>query len=128
LALNLDGSSDAVVWNSASTQKGCSLPQVADLSRKIGLNYQMAFRKQGGDFTVPSVVHWKVGHYAALVRKEGNLYCLQDPAFGNSTWATRQALETETSGYFLVPTGLLPEGWRRRTRGRHRLGQGLDRQ
>ena len=32
------------IFNSASTQQGCSLPQVAELSKKVGLNYQMAFR------------------------------------------------------------------------------------
>ena len=87
------------------------MPQVAELSRKIGLNYQMAFRNSG-DFVVPSVVHWKVGHYAAMVRKAGELYELDDPTFGNKTWATRQALEAETSGYFLVAAGALPAGWR----------------
>ena len=78
---------------------------MAELSRKIGLNYQMAFRKHGAEFVVPSVVHWKVGHYAALVRKAGDLYELQDPTFGNKTWATKEALEAETSGYFLVAAG-----------------------
>jgi hypothetical protein len=34
------------------------------------------------------VVHWKVGHYAAMVRKVGDFYELRDPTFGNSTWAT----------------------------------------
>jgi RHS repeat-associated protein len=111
IALGLPGSSDAEIFKSASTQRGCSLPQVAELSRKIGLNYQMAFRNLG-DFVVPSVVHWKVGHYAALVRKAGELYELDDPTFGNKTWATRQALEAETSGYFLVAAGALPAGWR----------------
>ena len=60
IALGLPGSSDAEILKSASTQKGCSLPQVAELSRRVGLNYQMAFRNSG-DFVVPSVVHWKVG-------------------------------------------------------------------
>jgi hypothetical protein len=27
-------------------------------------------------------------------------------------WATKQALEAETSGYFLIPSGDLPRGWR----------------
>ncbi len=131
---------DMVIFHSASTQKGFSLPQVAELSKKVGLNYQMAFRgvsgsagipagkleggglagkdagaprfKERGDFVVPSVVHWKVGHYAALVRQEGDRYLLQDPTFGNDVWATRAALEAETSGYFLVPPGTLPTGWR----------------
>jgi len=85
---------------------------VAELSQKIGLNYQMAFRQKGGDFVVPSVVHWKVGHYAALVRQEGEWYLLEDPTFGNAVWATQQALAAETSGYFLIPPGPLPKGWR----------------
>ena len=33
------------IANAASTQKGFSLPQVAELSKKVGLNYQMAFRQ-----------------------------------------------------------------------------------
>jgi RHS repeat-associated protein len=111
MALHMDGSSDAEILKSTSTQKGCSLPQVAELSKKIGLNYQMAFREKG-EFVVPSVVHWKVGHYAAMVRKAGDLYELRDPTFGNSTWATKAALEAETTGYFLVAGGTLPAGWR----------------
>jgi len=111
IASNLDGAKDAEIQKTASTQRGCSLPQVAGLSRKIGLNYQMAFRNSG-DFVVPSVVHWKVGHYAAIMRRVGDLYELHDPTFGNSTWATKQALEAETSGYFLVGPGPLPPGWR----------------
>jgi len=101
-----------IISKSASTQKGFSLSQVAELSQQIGLNYQMAFREKGGAFAVPSVVHWKLGHYAALIRREGDRYLLQDPTFRNDVWATRQALEAETSGYFLVPPGPLARGWR----------------
>src|SRR5439155_20636471 len=121
------------IFDSASTQKGFSLPQVAELSRKIGLNYQMVFRGESVGtrstaslteldngtrwnaslpFIVPSVVHWKVGHYAAMVRQEGDKYLLEDPTFGNTVWATKQALEAETSGYFLIPPGDLARGWR----------------
>jgi RHS repeat-associated protein len=100
------------IFNSSSTQRGFSLAQLAELSKKVGLNYHKAFRKTGGAFIVPSVVHWKVGHYAALVRQVGESYLLEDPTFRTSVWATPQALETETSGYFLVPPGPLPDGWR----------------
>jgi YD repeat-containing protein len=100
------------IFHSASTQKGFSLTQVMELSKKAGLNYQMAFRQKAGAFAAPSVVHWKVGHYAALVKQVGDRYLLQDPTFGNSVWATREALETETDGYFLIPPGDLPAGWR----------------
>jgi RHS repeat-associated protein len=132
LALNPQSALNAEVLNSASTQTGFSLTQVAELSKKIGLNYQMARREVNelaksesvsskltqsqtrsfADFVVPCVVHWRVGHYAAMVRKEGKLYLLRDPTFGNETWATREALEAETSGYFLIPPGPLPPGWR----------------
>jgi RHS repeat-associated protein len=101
------------IFNSASTQQGFSLPQVAELSKRIGLNYQMVHREKAGDFVVPSVVHWKVGHYAAMVERDGDRYLLEDPTFGNTVWATKRALEAETSGYFLIPSGDLPRGWRR---------------
>jgi RHS repeat-associated protein len=122
------------IFNSVSTQKGFSLSQVAELSKKIGLNYQMAFRGPGSSsvadvsaaseeskiknqkskisFIVPSVVHWKVGHYAAIVRRDGARYLVEDLTFGSTVWATREALEAETSGYFLIPPGELPRGWR----------------
>jgi RHS repeat-associated protein len=101
--------------NAASTTNGFSLTQVAELSRKIGLNYQMAFKQKAEieqAFVVPSVVHWKVGHYAAIVRQVGDRYLVEDPTFGNTVWATKQTLEAETSGYFLIPPGDLPPGWR----------------
>jgi RHS repeat-associated protein len=101
-----------LVRDSKSTTNGFSLDQVLDLSRKLGMNYQMAYRSNGAAFLMPAVVNWKVGHYAALIREENGHYLLQDPTFINDTWATRRALEEETSGYFLVPAGDLPAGWR----------------
>lgn len=114
IKLSLDRTDPAMelIRNAASTQQGFSLPQVTELSRKIGLNYQMAFREKDGAFIVPSVVHWKVGHYAALTRQDGDRYLLEDPTFGNRVWATRKALEDETSGYFLIGSGPLPKHWR----------------
>ena len=100
-----------IIHVSASTQRGFSLQKVAELSQKIGLNYQMARRANGAAYIVPSVVHWKVGHYAALIRQEGDRYLLQDPTFRNDVWATQTALDAETSGYFVVPAGKLPAGW-----------------
>ncbi|PYJ60145.1 MAG: peptidase C39, bacteriocin processing [Verrucomicrobia bacterium] len=112
LSLNPKDGGDAAIYKSASTQKGFSLPQVAELSKQIGLNYQMAFREKGAAFVVPSVVHWKVGHYAAMIRQDGDRFLLQDPTFQNDVWATKEALEAETSGYFVVRPGALPRGWR----------------
>jgi hypothetical protein len=61
------GPTTRAVYNSASTQKGFSLAQTAALSQEVGLNYQMAFRSRNAAFVVPSVIHWQVGHYAAII-------------------------------------------------------------
>ena len=98
--------------DSKSTTNGTSLNQVLRLSRELGMHYQMAYRTNGAALLLPAVVNWKVGHYAALLREENGQYLLQDPTFQNDTWATRRVLEAETSGYFLVPAGDLPPGWR----------------
>ncbi|MEY2540951.1 MAG: hypothetical protein QOI22_553, partial [Verrucomicrobiota bacterium] len=66
LSIDPKNGGDTTIIKSASTQRGFSLPQVAELSTKINLNYQMVFREKGAPIVVPSVVHWKVGHYAAL--------------------------------------------------------------
>jgi RHS repeat-associated protein len=122
------------IGNAASPTDGFALTEVAGLAERIGLSFQMAFRQErrsptrretfasgdrhagsetGAPFIVPSVVHWKAGHYAAIVRREGDRYLLQDPTFGKEVWATSQALEAEASGYFLIPKGELSSEWRR---------------
>lgn len=95
-----------------STPSGFSLTQVEELSRRLGLNYQMAFRDPGADLIVPSVAHFTVGHFAAVIRREAGRYLVEDPTFKNDAWITRATLDAETSGYFLVPPGALPAGWR----------------
>jgi RHS repeat-associated protein len=112
LAVHLQPGVEKAIYDSASTPRGCSLPQVAELSQAVGLNYQMAYRPKGAAFVVPAVVHWKVGHYAAIIRKAGDRYLVQDPTFLNDVWVTEQALEAEASGYFLIQPGPLPVGWR----------------
>ncbi len=101
-----------LIHAAASTPKGCSLLQVARLSDDLGLNLQMVFRTKDAAFVVPSIVHLKLDHYAAIVRQEQDRYLLEDPTFGNGNWVTREALEAEASGYFLIPPGELAYGWR----------------
>lgn len=112
LSIDPKNAGTEIIYSSASTQRGFSLLQVAELSQKLDLNYQMACREKGSPFVFPSVVHWKVGHYAAMIRQEGGRYLVQDPTFQNDAWVTKEALEAETSGYFLIPPGALANGWR----------------
>jgi RHS repeat-associated protein len=104
------------IFHAESTDKGLSLTQVWKLSQRVSEMpvLQMAKRAPGapGDFPVPAVIHWKAGHYAALVEKNSQgLYLAEDPTFGDQIWLTRSALEEESSGYFLVKSGPLPGGW-----------------
>lgn len=102
---------DMLIVNSRSSRQGMSLSEVAEISAKLGMNYQPAKRSPGAEFILPSVTHWKSGHYAALIKKDGDQYLAEDPTFKNSTWFTAAALEDESSGYYLVPPGPLPAGW-----------------
>jgi hypothetical protein len=99
-----------------STDRGTSLEQVWQLAQKLGMKYTPAKRQLGARFIVPSVVHWKVGHFGALVAvtHEGQ-YVIQDPTFGSETRISPHALEQESSGYFLVPIDQLERdssGWK----------------
>jgi RHS repeat-associated protein len=101
------------IKNSASTIHGMSLTQVLELSRDLGMKFQMAHRSVGADVVFPGVVHWKAGHYAALLREEGGRFLVQDPTFGDEFWVSHAALDEQSSGYFLIPDVRLPAGWQK---------------
>jgi len=103
---------DPRITHARSTQRGTSLLQVQKLARTVGLNLQVAFRSPSARPVVPAVVHWKAGHFAALVAERNGRYLLQDPTFGNDLWVSRRALDEEASGYALIPIGPLAAGWR----------------
>jgi RHS repeat-associated protein len=112
LVLNPGDPKADLIRGAASTPQGFSLPELKRLSQQLGLDMQMAFRGKDAAFPMRSVAHLKLDHYAALMRQQDGLYLLEDPTFGNNVWMTRETLEAETSGYFLVPQGPLPYGWR----------------
>jgi RHS repeat-associated protein len=102
---------DQVIRAEKSTSKGCSFVQVANLAAAAGMEYQLAKRDPGARVITPAVVHWKVGHYAALVQEKNGKYLAKDLTFQNNIWFTCETLDEEASGYFLVPKGPLPDGW-----------------
>ena len=102
---------DEIVEDSASTTNGFSLAQLCQLSQQLQLNFQVAKRQPGSPMLLPCVVHWNVGHYAAILEQSGNRYFVVDPTFGMSRWISEEALDNEASGYFLVPPGSLTNGW-----------------
>lgn len=96
-----------------ATPEGASLQEMEALSATVGLDLEMAQREPQADVVIPSVIHLKAGHFAALVREEGGRYLLDDPLLGGEVWLSRSALEEEASGYFLIPRGVLRAGWKK---------------
>lgn len=99
------------IHRSRSTPAGMSLLAVQQLANEIGMNTQMARKETAAPVLVPAVVHWKVGHYAAIIREKAGRFLIEDPTFHDNLWISREALDAESSGYFLAPAGNLPGGW-----------------
>jgi outer membrane receptor protein involved in Fe transport len=66
------------------------------MSAELGLKLQIARREPGAPIIIPAVVHWKVGHFGALVRESDGRFRLQDPTFRNLKY-------NELSGTTLIP-------------------------
>ena len=81
------------------------------MAKDLTMNYQIAKRAPGARVITPAVVHWKAGHFAALVKEENGRYLVQDSTFTDNIWVSRAVLDEEGTGYYLIPEGLLPKGW-----------------
>jgi len=93
---------------------GTNLAEVAQLADKAKLQYRLVFRQPGQPVPLRAIVHWKVGHFAAIVGQTNGRYHVEDPVFpGQQLWVTPAALDQEASGYFLVPAQVATaSGWR----------------
>lgn len=110
--LDAPAEDDEPVMSSQSTPSGFDLHSLLQLFSAANLDYQAAFRSAGGAWTTPAVVHWRSGHYAAILKPVGDRWLVRDPTFQTDLLMTSASLEEESSGYFLVPSGTLPEAWR----------------
>lgn len=100
-----------------STTEGTSFTQLLELSRRVNTPMRAMRRRAGTGFVVPSVIHWQLDHFAAIVATETSrggerIYVIQDPTFGDEVRTTDRWLEQETSGNVLVPVSSnVPDGW-----------------
>ena len=106
-----------VADDARSGPHGFSLSQLATLADKAGLKYDLIYRQPGQPVPVPSIINWKVHHYAAILDSHDGHFRLQDPTFGSAgSVVTEKAADEEGSGYFLVPAEVLAahsdSGWR----------------
>ncbi len=97
-----------------SGPNGFNLTQLSELATQAGLAHRLVHRKPGQPVPVPSVVNWKINHYAAIIEERNGRYHVQDPTFASGDlWLTQAAIDAESSGYFLVPgTEQKGERWR----------------
>lgn len=102
---------DLRIHNMLSTEKGTSLAMNQAWASQIGLKLQMAKRNPGADIPVPSVLHFRTGHFAAAMFVKGDKVLVQDPFLGD-TWLSVSVIDREASGYGLIPEGTLPKGWK----------------
>lgn len=105
---------------------GTSLFQNLMIASNWNIPLQMLKRSPGAPMLVPSVVHWKAGHYSAVVASDGDRYLVKEDIFEKGAWVSKACLDSELSGYMLGPHLPLPEGWSRisETEGRTVWGRG----
>jgi RHS repeat-associated protein len=95
-----------------SGPNGVTLAEVARLAKQAQIPFHLAYREQDQQIPVPAIVHWKVNHFAVIVGQTNDRLHIKDPTFGTDLWITRRALDSETSGYYLVPSSKLELGLR----------------
>jgi RHS repeat-associated protein len=102
-------------WVHADGPQGTSLAEIVALAKEAHADLEPVYRQAGERVPVPSIVHWKFGHFSAVVGERNGRYHLEDPTFGRQgLWVTKAALDAEASGYFLVPAGEAhAAAWRR---------------
>jgi RHS repeat-associated protein len=111
--LNPSNTLPAVLVTATSSPNGTSLTELEDLAGRSGMKFRMVRRKSGTPLLVPSVIHWKSGHFAAILSQGKHGFLVKDPTFNQETWITRSAIDDESSGFFLVDARTrLPQGWK----------------
>jgi hypothetical protein len=63
--------------------KGTSLAEVAKLADQAKYGERTIFRKPEQSVPVPSIVHWKVGHFATIVGEANGRLHIHDPVFAH---------------------------------------------
>ena len=93
-----------VVDAARSGEHGFSLAEVSALADKARFKHRLIHREPGQPVPVPSVINWKVSHYAAIVGKtDHGTYQVKDPTFGGDLELSEAAIDEEGSGFFLAP-------------------------
>lgn len=106
----------AKLLETKTDDKGISLAELDQLAATSGMKYQMAFREPGAVIPDQAIVHWKLDHFSALVKTQHGYYQVLDPQFNfffrHGLSVKQDLFDSESDGYFLIPAGPLPQGWK----------------
>jgi RHS repeat-associated protein len=110
MGTNSAGSDD--IMQLPSPPEGFSMAELVQIAKQYAINLVPVQWNGERSLVVPSVVHWKENHYVAITREKDGNYLTVDPTFGKPRWLSGSNIEEEASGYFMVPTEKVPNGWR----------------
>ena len=85
-----------------SPTTGFSLSNLSEFASNADLPLTCVRRTNSTVILVPSVIHWKQNHFAAITRQHGDLFYVTDPTFEYPLWLTADQINSEASGYFMV--------------------------
>jgi RHS repeat-associated protein len=114
-AINHTNSSIAALVDKASPRGGFKMSELVQFAHEGGLELVPVKWQSGTELPVPSVVHWKQDHYAAIIAMQDNFLRVVDPTFGGARWIDKSVVEAETSGALLVTPEQVQPSWRRLT-------------
>jgi len=93
-----------------SPKEGISLLRLVQLSRQYDLGMVAVKRTDRTPLPVPCIVHWAQNHYGALLEYRQNLGAYR-VIFGEPNWMSAPDIDSEASGYFLIPAYQRPASW-----------------
>ncbi len=108
------GAKQSVIRNLYETESpggGFTMAELLKLARTNGLEVKAVQKPAGADLVVPSIVHWKLNHYAAITEKKNDQYLVEDPTFEGHVWMDAATIEAESSGDFILPADKVPDSW-----------------
>jgi YD repeat-containing protein len=108
---------DLSIEQAAGSGQGFSLAALEQLANGHGMRMRAVHVNGGASLPVPAVIHWKYDHYSAILeRREAGgreYFRIQNPLLDRDHWMSREAIEEESSGYYLVGEDQIGSEWRR---------------
>ncbi len=111
MAMGLGNRTAQKLFDMDSPDGGFNMSELLALARSNGISVEAVHCPADALPVVPSVVHWKLNHYAAITEQKGNLYRVDDPTFSGHVWMTAATIAAESSGDYILPADKVPASW-----------------